>query len=114
MSGGEGESDLAMYKLSFFVPESDLESVKRALFEVGVGKIGDYDSCCWQTLGQGQFRPLAGSDPHIGEQGQVETLAEWKVEMVCDDALIRQAIATLKQAHPYEEVAYDVWQLADL
>ncbi|WP_027858940.1 Nif3-like dinuclear metal center hexameric protein [Marinobacterium jannaschii] len=103
-----------MYKLSFFVPQDDLEAVKQALFDAGVGRIGGYDCCCWQTLGQGQFRPLAGSNPHNGQQGEVERLPEWKVEMVCSDALIRQAVATLKQAHPYEEVAYDVWQLADI
>lgn len=103
-----------MYKLSFFVPEADLESVKQALFDVGVGRIGDYDSCCWQVLGTGQFRPLLGSNPHIGQQDALETLAEWKVEMVCDDQLIRQAVAALKQAHPYEEVAYDVWRLEEL
>jgi len=103
-----------MYKLSFFVPEENLESVKQALFDAGAGRIGDYDHCCWQTLGQGQFRPLQGSDPHIGRQGEVERLAEWKVELVCSDDLVRQLVAVLKQAHPYEEVAYDVWQLADI
>ncbi|MCV6589480.1 MAG: YqfO family protein [Marinobacterium sp.] len=103
-----------MYKLAFFVPEENLENVKQALFEAGAGRIGDYDSCCWQTLGTGQFRPLMGSNPHIGVQGQVETLPEWKVELVCSDAQIHQVVAVLKQAHPYEEVAYDVWQLADL
>ncbi len=65
-----------MYKLSFFVPAEHLEEVKQALFDVGVGKIGDYDSCCWQTLGEGQFRPLAGSDPHIGTLNTVEHLPE--------------------------------------
>ncbi|WP_409524753.1 NGG1p interacting factor NIF3 [Nitrincola sp. MINF-07-Sa-05] len=103
-----------MYKLCFFVPEADLEVVKQALFDAGVGRIGDYDGCCWQTLGTGQFRPLSGSNPHIGKQDALEKVAEWKVEMVCDDQLIRQAVATLKQAHPYEEVAYDVWRLEDL
>ncbi|MCO4756570.1 MAG: NGG1p interacting factor NIF3 [Oceanospirillaceae bacterium] len=103
-----------MYKLSFFVPQEQLETVKQALFDVGVGKIGNYDSCCWQTLGEGQFRPLAGSDPHIGALDTVERLPEWKVEMVCSDQLIRLAVETLKHAHPYEEVAYDVWQLADI
>ena len=103
-----------MYKLSFFVPQEQLEAVKQALFDVGVGKIGNYDSCCWQTLGEGQFRPLAGSDPHIGALDTVERLPEWKVEMVCSDQLIRLAVETLKRAHPYEEVAYDVWQLADI
>ena len=103
-----------MYKLSFFVPQEQLETVKQALFDVGVGKIGNYDSCCWQTLGEGQFRPLAGSDPHIGALDTVERLPEWKVEMVCSDQLIRLAVETLKRVHPYEEVAYDVWQLADI
>lgn len=103
-----------MYKLSFFVPDEDRDRVKQVLFDMGVGRIGDYDRCCWQTLGEGQFRPRIGSDPHIGELGVVESLPEWKVEMVCDDQLIHQAVATLKQAHPYEEVAYDVWQLADI
>lgn len=103
-----------MYKLCFYVPDEQLESVKQVLFDAGVGRIGNYDSCCWQTRGTGQFRPLAGSDPHIGVMGTVEMLQEWKVEMVCEDALIRTAVAVLKQAHPYEEVAYDVWRLEDI
>jgi hypothetical protein len=103
-----------MYKLVFYVPEADCEAVKTAVFATGAGKIGDYDSCCWQVLGQGQFRPLAGSNPHIGQQDALETVAEYRVELVCDDDLIEQAVAALKAAHPYEEVAYDVWRLADI
>jgi hypothetical protein len=103
-----------MYKLCFYVPDEQLESVKQALFDAGVGRIGRYDSCCWQTQGTGQFRPLAGSDPHIGARGALEKLQEWKVEMVCEDALIRTAVAVLKLAHPYEEVAYDIWRLEEL
>lgn len=102
-----------MYKLCFFVPEPDAEPVKSALFEAGVGKIGDYDQCCWQTLGKGQFRPLEGANPHLGQHNRLEQVAELKVEMVCRDDLIRLAVATLKQAHPYEEVAYEVYKLAD-
>ncbi len=102
-----------MYKLAFFVPEENLEPVKQALFAVGAGKIGDYDSCCWQVKGVGQFRPLSGSHPHIGRHNDLEQVEEWKVELVCEDQLISTAVAALKQAHPYEEVAYDVWQLAD-
>jgi hypothetical protein len=103
-----------MYKLCFYVPDEQLESVKQALFDAGVGRIGRYDSCCWQTLGTGQFRPLAGSDPHIGATCTLEKLQEWKVELVCEDALIRTAVTVLKLAHPYEEVAYDVWRLDDI
>jgi hypothetical protein len=102
-----------MYKICFYVPESHLEKVKEALFTAGAGRIGDYDHCCWQTLGIGQFRPLAGSSPHIGAQGRLETLDEYKVEMVCDDRFIDAAVRALREAHPYEEPAFDVWKLAD-
>lgn len=108
-----------MYKLVFFVPESHLESVKLAVFNSGAGKIGDYDQCCWQVQGSGQFRPLAGSNPYIGdspmvgeETGEVTQVKEYRVEMVCEDHFIQAAVNALKSAHPYEEPAYDVWQLA--
>jgi hypothetical protein len=102
-----------MHKLCFFVPGTHLESVKQAVFEAGAGNIGEYDSCCWQTLGQGQFRPSPASQPFIGQQGKLETVDEYRVEMVCADDRIEAAVLALKQAHPYEEPAYDVWQLAD-
>ncbi|KJS04104.1 MAG: NGG1p interacting factor 3 protein, NIF3 [Gammaproteobacteria bacterium BRH_c0] len=97
-----------MYKLCFYVPESHLEAVKNAVFDTGAGHIGDYDRCCWQTLGQGQFRPLQGSNPFLGKQGSVEQVPEYRVELVCDEHLIEAAIAALVDAHPYEEPAYDV------
>lgn len=102
-----------MYKLAFFVPVEHAESVKEAVFETGAGRIGNYEACCFQTRGIGQFRPLKGADPHIGQLGTLETVEEFKIELVCEDELIKAAIAALKLAHPYEEVAYDVWQLAD-
>jgi len=100
-----------MYKLCYFVPETHLEQTKRALFDIGAGKIGDYDSCAWQCEGQGQFRPLAGSDPFLGNQGELEIVNEFKVELVCEDDLIRPALSALRQAHPYEEPAYEVIRL---
>lgn len=103
-----------MYKLVFYVPKADVERVKEAVFASGAGRIGNYEACCWQVLGQGQFRPLAGSQPHIGNVDVLEQLAEYRVELVCTDALIESAVQALKQAHPYEEVAYDVWRLADI
>jgi len=102
-----------VYKITFYVPETHLEQVKQALFAVGVGKINNYDCCCWQVLGQGQFRPLADSQPFLGEQNKVETLSEYKVETVCASELIQAAVLTLKKVHPYEEPAYEVYQLAD-
>ncbi|MDH5387873.1 MAG: YqfO family protein [Gammaproteobacteria bacterium] len=100
-----------MYKLCFYVPENATELVKNALFKAGAGRIGDYDSCCWQTSGIGQFRPLINSNPTIGEIGQIEKVVEIKVEMVCDDKFINAVIEALKKAHPYEEPAFDVCKM---
>ncbi|MDT8427280.1 MAG: YqfO family protein [Pseudomonadales bacterium] len=100
-----------MYKLCFFVPESHVESVKTAVFGAGGGRIGDYDCCAWQTLGEGQFRPGAQARPFIGRSGEVERVAEYKVELVCSEELIHAVLAAMKQAHPYEEPAYDVMRL---
>ena len=102
-----------MYKLAFFVPASHVEVVKAAVFAAGGGRIGDYEHCAWQTLGQGQFRPLDGSQPFLGQTGQVEVVEEWKVELVVADELIAQVVAALKQSHPYETPAYEVWRLAE-
>lgn len=102
-----------MFKLSFYVPESHSEKVKQACFDAGAGRIGHYDMCCWQTAGQGQFRPLDGSHPSIGVQGQLETLSELKIEMVCADEHRDAVVEALKSIHPYEEVAYAVIPLSE-
>ncbi|KTD21145.1 hypothetical protein [Legionella londiniensis] len=99
------------YQLTFYVPESHLETVKNALFAAGAGKIGDYDHACWQCLGQGQFRPLAGANPTIGKPEELSYVAEYKVEMLCDVDLIHEIVHQLKKAHPYEEPAYAVTRI---
>lgn len=103
-----------MYKLIVFVPETHTEAVKSALFEVGAGRQGDYDSCSWQTAGQGQFRPLSGSQPYLGQHGEVETVAEYRVEMLCEEALLPAVVRALRQAHPYEEPAFEVLSLVSV
>jgi len=100
-----------MYKLCFFVPLTHAEQVKAEVFLTGAGRIGDYDQCSWETLGTGQFRPLSGSDPFLGETGVLEKVEELKIELVCEDELICSAVAALKKAHPYEEPAYEVLKL---
>lgn len=103
-----------MYKLCFYVPESHLEEVKDAVFGAGGGRIGDYDRCCWQVLGRGQFRPLEGSQPFLGVENQNQIVSEWKVEMVVADEAIHDCVKALKQAHPYETPAFEVWRLSDM
>lgn len=95
-----------MYQFCFYVPESHLESVKQALFDAGAGKIGNYDCCAWQVEGQGQFRPIAGSNPFLGEADEISHLKEYRVELVVDDILIHQVIEALQQAHPFEQPAF--------
>lgn len=102
-----------MYKICFFVPEQHAEAVKDAMFAAGAGKIGDYDCCCWQIAGQGQFRPLDGSQPFLGQQGEIERVREYKVEMVCAENRMEAVIQALLTAHPYEEPAYDILALVD-
>lgn len=102
-----------MYKIAFFVPIDYTEKVKEALFKAGAGKIAQYDNCSWQCLGKGQFRALKDSLPFIGELNQLETVDEYKVELVCSEQNIKAAITALKVAHPYEEPAYEVYKLED-
>jgi hypothetical protein len=100
-----------MYKLSFYVPETHLEPVKNALFAKGAGHYKAYDQCCWQVQGVGQFRPLTNSHPTIGQINQLEKVVEYKVEMICTDALIKDIVQTLLVTHPYEEPAYGIYKL---
>jgi hypothetical protein len=102
-----------MFKLCFFVPPEYAEKVKLAVFKVGAGKMGAYAECSWETLGTGQFRPLQGSKPFIGESNTLERVEELKIEMLCEEYVIKEAVAALKQAHPYEEPAYEVIKLED-
>ena len=100
-----------MYKICFFAPIEHSEKIKEALFAAGAGKIGQYDRCSWQTVGNGQFRALSGSQPFIGKQDILENVEEYKIELVCDSEHINAAIEALKASHPYEEPAYDVYKL---
>jgi len=100
-----------MYKLEFYVPETHLDEVKSAVFQAGAGRIGNYDCCCWQTLGSGQFRPLAGSRPFLGQIDEIEKVPEWKVEMVFGEDYLMAVIEALESAHPYETPAYQYWMV---
>ena len=103
-----------MYSLNYYIPVSDHERVKQTLFAQGAGKIGHYSECCWQVLGQGQFRPEPGSTPSLGETEQLTQLQEYRVEMVCADENIRTVVETLLREHPYEQPAYFVSKVMTL
>lgn len=105
--------EINVYKICFYVPEEYVEQVKNALFDAGAGRIGDYSHCAWQTKGFGQFMPLQGNNAFIGSTNRLETVAEYKVELICGKADIHAAISALKRSHPYETPAYQVIRCED-
>jgi hypothetical protein len=102
-----------MLKLNYYVPITAKEETKQALFDLGVGRYSNYECCSWETLGKGQFKPVANAHPAIGEIDKIEIVDEYKIEMLCTEELIKEAIKKLKEVHPYEEVAYEVLQLLE-
>ncbi len=101
-----------VYLLIVYAPRQSCNSLKEALFEAGAGRIGHYDCCCWQVDGRGQFRPLPGAQPHLGQVNQIEEVAETRLEMMVA-ADVRAAVEkSLHHAHPYETPAY-FWLAAD-
>ena len=98
-------------KLVVFVPSDSLDAVRDALFAAGAGRIGQYERCSWYTEGTGTFRALPGAEAAIGEVGCEERVPEARLETRFPQELEADVIAALRRAHPYEEPAFDVYQL---
>jgi hypothetical protein len=96
-------------KLVWFVPADALAATREAVFEVGAGRIGDYERCSWYTAGTGTFLGGEETEPTIGERGREEHVPELRVETVVPEELLDEVIAALRAAHPYEEPAFDVY-----
>jgi len=103
-----------MLKLIYYVPESHLESTKQAIFSAGAGGIGDYEHCAWQVKGIGQFKPVKGADPYIGELGELEQVEEWRVETIVIEENAKTVAKALKASHPYEEPAFEFIQIIEI
>ena len=99
-------------RLDVYVPSSHLEKLKEALFAAGAGKLGNYDRCCWQTQGLGQFRPLTGSSPFLGDEMKLEVLEEYKLEILFPVELKQQLVTVLRETHPYEEPAFQIIEVS--
>lgn len=100
-----------LYKIEVYVPETHLDNLKEAIFDAGAGKIGNYDSCCWETAGTGQYRPLDSSDPFLGCIGELEEVREIKVETVCSVKNLDSVVEAINRTHPYETPAYQYWNV---
>lgn len=102
------------YKLIVFVPVAHARKVREAIHAAGGGKLGNYSHCSFSSRGIGRFKPEQGANPSVGEIGKIEEVEEEKIEVLCGEDVIHDAIRAMKKAHPYEEVAYDVYELEDL
>jgi len=98
-------------KLVVFVPEDSLDAVRDALFAAGAGRIGEYERCSWYTAGTGTFRAPEGAHPAVGEVGREERVPELRLETVFPAERHDDVVAALRRAHPYEEPAFDVYEL---
>lgn len=101
-------------KIVVFVPESHADAVREAIGKAGAGKIGNYTFCSFSSKGVGRFKPEEGARPAIGEVGKWESVQEERIEVVCERSLMENVVAAIKEVHPYEEVALDIYPLEEL
>lgn len=100
-----------LYKLVVFVPESHHEQVLEAIWRAGAGEIGGYSNCSFNISGTGTFVPGPGTAPYIGAQGKLERVDEIRIETIVPYSVHRKAVQAMLKAHPYEEVAYDLYPI---
>lgn len=100
-----------LYKLAVFTPVDHVNEVVDALSEAGAGHIGNYSHCTFQAPGTGTFKPLEGANPYIGTQHKIERVEELKIETIVPETLLKKVVEAMLKAHPYEEVAYDIYPL---
>ena len=100
-------------EMVFHLRTNGIDQIRHALGTARAGKIGEYNFCSYSVNGKGRFTPTANANPHIGTQNIPEIVNEERIEVVCDRALAKSVIAAMKSAHPYEEVAFDIYPLID-
>ncbi|HYT92328.1 MAG TPA: Nif3-like dinuclear metal center hexameric protein [Gemmataceae bacterium] len=98
-------------KIVVFVPDKDLTRVSDALFAAGAGQIGQYSECSFRLSGTGTFFGSDATNPTVGQKGRREEVSEWRLEAVCPETAVEQAVTAMRRAHSYEEPAYDVYSL---
>ena len=103
-----------LQKLFTYVPKQNAETLKNALFEAGAGQIGNYSECSFSTEGIGTFKGNESSNPTIGEKGTRHHENEIKLEVIFPSYLQSKIVSALKEAHPYEEVAYEILTLENV
>ncbi len=100
-----------LFKLVVYVPATHLEEVRAAICTAGAGNIGKYADCTFRARGTGTFRPGQNTNPFIGKTGELEEVDEFRLETIIYESDLKQVLDSIHQAHPYEEVAYDLYRL---
>lgn len=100
-------------KIVTFAPLDYADIVRQALGDAGAGAIGEYSYCSYSVVGKGRFMPSDNANPHIGQPGMPEIVDEERIEVICERDKARTVIAAMKEAHPYEEVAFDIIPLLE-
>lgn len=106
-------ADEMLRKIAVFVPMEHADKVRNAMFDAGAGRLGDYNSCSFNIPGQGTFKAGNAANPFVGAIGELHTENEVRIEALCEKQDLSRIIYAMKQAHPYEEVAYDVYPLVN-
>ncbi len=106
-------SNISNAKIVVFVPLTHTDIVREAMGKAGAGKLGNYTHCSFSSRGIGRFKPGSEANPHIGTIGQLESVEEERIEILCEKSKLKGVIQAMKEVHPYEEVAFDVYSLED-
>lgn len=102
------------YKIVVFVPLTHADKLRQAIGNAGGGRLGKYSFCSFSTKGIGRFLPEEGAKPAIGSVGKLEEVEEERIEITCSQGVLKNVIASIKEAHPYEEIAMDIWELKEI
>jgi dinuclear metal center YbgI/SA1388 family protein len=100
-----------IYKFAVYAPIQDVDKISQAIFNAGAGKIGKYTETSFQIKGEGAFKPLEGAKPFVGKIGERKVVEEIKIETIVPERNLESVILAMKKAHPYEEPAYDIYEL---
>jgi len=100
-------------KIVTFAPNENADAIRKAVGDAGAGQIGEYSHCSFSIDGTGRFTPSGKANPHIGEANRPEEVQEQRIEVVCDRNIAKKVIDAMRDAHPYDEVAFDIYQLLE-
>lgn len=103
-----------MFKVEVYVPYNFTDKIRRALNDIGVCKVGNYDNCILVTKVKGMFRPLEGSNPYLGHENELCEVLENKIETICDKENLKNIIKVIKDVHPYDQPLINAIPLLDI